>query len=384
VAEVPSQIDTVKSGVSGRVKAVRNRPGIAHILRGYAHYKDHRGDHLAAAITYFSFLALFPLILLGISVTGFVLSADRALRDRLTASIASNAGGALGDTLNQIVNTAISNRGGVGAIGLVGVLLAGLGWIGNLRAAIDAVWGVKSAKRSFVTAKLADALVLAGLGLAVVVSVALTAGGTAATGTVLRWIGAERVAGISVLARLIGLGVAVLGDFVVLGWLIVRLPHVEVSRRVTVRTALVAAVGFEVLKLVGTVYIARAAKSTTYGPLASVVGVLIWMDLVSRYLMYCVAWSATADPATSEARAAEIDGGAHERAVARAGVGPAAAGVGPSAAGVGPAATGVGAAGVGPVAVAAGLLSAGAAIGGAGVASFVRARRRARSQQARR
>ena len=62
------------------------------------------------------------------------------------------------------------------------MLLTGLGWIGNLRAAIDAVWGLgPPPKRNFVVAKVVNLLVLAGLGLGLLVSLGVTAVGTSLT-----------------------------------------------------------------------------------------------------------------------------------------------------------------------------------------------------------
>jgi membrane protein len=60
--------------------------------------------------------------------------------------------------------------------------------------------------------------------------------------------------------------------------------------------ALLAAVGIEVLKVLGTTYIARVAHSPAVGVFGSIIGVLVWIDLVSRYLLYCAAWTATAVP----------------------------------------------------------------------------------------
>ena len=57
---------------------------------------------------------------------------------------------------------------------------------------------------------------------------------------------------------------------------------------------ILAAVGFEVLKIVGTYTIAHTAQSPTAGPFAGVLAVLIWIQLVSRFLLFCCAWMATA------------------------------------------------------------------------------------------
>ncbi len=84
----------------------------------------------------------------------------------------------------------------------------------------------------------------------------------------------------------------------IFGFLLVRLPKADVTRGVAVRGALLASVGFEILKLFGTYYIAHVATSPTAGIFGSIIGVLVWLNLVFRFLLYCTAWTATAtDPA---------------------------------------------------------------------------------------
>jgi membrane protein len=53
-----------------------------------------------------------------------------------------------------------------------------------------------------------------------------------------------------------------------------------------------AAVGFEVLKIAGTYTIAATAQSPTLGPFAGVLAVLVWIQLVTRWTLFCAAWMA--------------------------------------------------------------------------------------------
>jgi membrane protein len=335
---VRSKLGTLRGRLGDRWRVFTERhPGVAHLVSGYQHYKANHGDHLAAAITYFSFLALFPLIFLAVSVTGFVLNGNPSLINDMKSSIEHNVPGSFGDTLKGVVDYAVTNRAGVGVIGLLGVAWTGLGWIANLRTAIDTVWGNQPAKRTFVVGKGRDALVLVGLGLGIALSLGLTAFGTAATGQMLDWLHLSRSLLTISVSKVIGIGVAVLGDMLVFGWLLVWLPQIRVTRRTAVRTTLLAAVGFEILKIVGTYYLARIA-------------------LVSRYLLFCVAWAATdgllskALMLTEEVPAEPAGSAAPSR--------PAPA--------------------VSPIGLAAGLVSAGVAIGAAGLAGLQSRRRRGR------
>lgn len=285
----------IRSGAARRWQALkRARPGIAHLVSAYQHYQESHGNNLAAAITYFSFLALFPLVLLGVSVTAFVLASRPDLQDELFRQISSNLPGTFGQTVRQVIQGAIDKRAGVGVVGLGGVLLAGLGWIDNLRTAIDTVWGVPARRRSFLASKAANALVLAGLGVGVVISIALTAGGTAASSLVQDGLGLRHLAGAGAATWVLGILLGIAGSMVIYGWLMIRLPNVRVPRSIAFRATLLAAAGFEVLKLVGTYYIDRITSSPAGAVIGPLVGVLVWIYLVSRYLLFCVAWAATA------------------------------------------------------------------------------------------
>jgi membrane protein len=284
----------LRAGLAARWQALRlRRPSVRHAADAWTLLRDHNGNQYAAAITYFSFLALFPLLLLAVAVTGFVLHAHPAAQQSLFDHITKSVPGSFGNTLHSAIETAIKQRTGVGIIGLAGVVLAGSSWIGNLRTAIDGVWGRRPAQRNFVKAKLANLAILAGLGLGILISLGLTVLGTALTDQILSALSLDDLPGAHLLVRALGLLLAVLGDVGIFWWMLVRLPQVEVAQRIGLRTAIMAAIGFEVLKIAGTYTIAVSANSPTAGPFAGLVAILIWIQLVSRFLLYCVAWTAT-------------------------------------------------------------------------------------------
>ena len=284
----------VKVAIARRWEGLQRRHrSVAHVAQAWRLVKERNGTLYAGAITYFSFLALFPLILLAVAITGFVLHAHPAAQADLFDRISANVPGDFGKTLRSSIQTAINARTGVGIVGLLGVLVTGLGWIGHLRAAIEAMWDHPRAKSSFVKAKANDLLVLVGLGFGLVLSLGLTAVGTSLTGKVLRGLDLSDTGALHIGVKVLGIGIALLGDVGIFWWLLVRLPGVDVPRRSAVRGALLAAVGFEVLKVLGTFTIAHTANSPTAGPFAGVIAILVWIQLVARYVLFCVAWTAT-------------------------------------------------------------------------------------------
>ncbi|WP_445258680.1 YihY/virulence factor BrkB family protein [Nocardioides aurantiacus] len=60
--------------------AQRRFPGLGFPLAVVYKYFDDQGPYLAAIITYYTFVAVFPLLLLGTSILGFVLQGDPSLR----------------------------------------------------------------------------------------------------------------------------------------------------------------------------------------------------------------------------------------------------------------------------------------------------------------
>ncbi len=279
---------------------------LRHVVSAWDLLKRHNGNQYAAAITYFSFLALFPLLLLAVSITGFVLHSHPAAEQDFFANLTAKVPGDFGRTLESSLRAAIDSRTGVGVVGLLGVLLTGLGWVGNLRTAIDAVWGRTSASVSFVRAKIANLLVLAGLGLGSVLSLALTVVGTSLTDQILRATGSDDLPGAAALLKVLGIAVAVAGDLIIFWWLLVRLPQMDVPGHIALKGALLASVGFEVLKIVGTYTIAHTANSPTAGPFAGIIAVLIWIQLVARFLLFACAWTATLTAEDRQAGVGEL------------------------------------------------------------------------------
>ncbi|MEP6598612.1 MAG: inner membrane protein YhjD [Actinomycetota bacterium] len=353
----PNVVVRARMGLGRRWKRAKARHRwLEHLVVAYQRFTENNGNQYAAAITYFSFLAIFPLVLLGVAIAGFVLNSHPDLLKDLSDNITASLPGDFGKKLKDSINTAIANRTSVGLVGLLGVLITGLGWIGNLRAAYNAVWGVELPKRNAVKKKLSDLLVLIGLGIGAVVSIGITIVGTALSGRVLSALSLDTVPGAQLLAGVASLAIAIVADVLIFAWLLVKLPATEVRFGMVVRGAILAAVGFEVLKVVGTYYIARVNSSPTAGVFGSVIGILVFIDLVSRYQLFCAAWTATGIESV-EAPAAALDRGEPPVPADLPTRTP-----GPQI--------------ISPVSVATSLVGAGAALGGAAVAWLASRRRR--------
>nr|WP_090048533.1 inner membrane protein YhjD [Lentzea fradiae] len=264
-------------------------------MRAYERFTERYGTHYAAAVTYFSVLSLVPILMIGFAVAGFVLQSQPDLLASLRQSIAEAVPDAqLRDQVNEAVNTALESKGTVGVIGLLGAAYSGLGWMGNLRDALTAQWGHAKENLPFLGTLWRDLLSLVGLGLAIVLSFAITAAGSGLAETVLEWMGLADQGWALVLLRIGSILLSLLANWLVFLWVLSRLPRKPVGWRSAVRGAFAGAIGFEVLKQAATVFLSFTTKSPTSAAFGSVIGVLVFANLVAQFLLFITAWTATA------------------------------------------------------------------------------------------
>lgn len=272
----------------------RKRPGIDHLFRANEAFTERYGNHFAASITYFSVLSLFPLLLISFAVLGFVLAGQPDLLASVRGSITDAAPENLRGLLNDLVNAAVEERGRVGLIGLLTAAFTGLGWMRNLRDALTAQWGQKPEDGPFLRGLGLDLLALLGLGLAMVLSFGLSAAGSGFAGWLLDLVGLGEAGWARVVLFLITTALALAANWLIFLWVIARLPRKPVGLHSAMRGALAAAIGFEILKTIGAIYL----NSVIGGPLGSlvgpIIGLLVFANLVSRFLLYVTAWTATA------------------------------------------------------------------------------------------
>ena len=285
-----------------KFQQLRERYGwLDHVVRAGERYTERHGDHYAAAVTYFSVLSLVPLLMIAFAIAGFVLQAQPELLAQLQGAITKAVPGELGQTLNGIVDTAIKSAGTVGAFGLLGALYSGIGWMTNLRDALSEQWGKVPEPPALARRVLVDLLSLLGLGVALVVSFAVTGLATGFAATVLAFLGLSEQAWAQVLLVVLGVVLGIAANWLIFLWVIARLPRENVSLRSAVRAALLGAVGFEVLKQVMTVYLGAITATPSGAVFGSFLGLLVFVYFASRFVLFVTAWAATSKENEHEA-----------------------------------------------------------------------------------
>lgn len=260
-----------------------------HAWRSYERLEKVHWARLAAAITFISFLALFPLIAVGAAIAAALLS-DKQL-DTIKDKLAEQVPG-ISDQLG--IDTLVANAGTVGLVAGALLLFTGVGWVGSMRECLRAVWELDDVQEANpVVAKLKDAVLLVGLGGAALATLAVSTVGTTAVGWTADQLGIPEGGAGGVLLRLAALVVAVLADFLLILYLLTLLPGVEPPRRRLVVAALVGAVGFELLKLLLGSYMKGVAGKSMYGAFGVPIALLLWINFSAKLLLFCAAWTAT-------------------------------------------------------------------------------------------
>lgn len=269
-------------------------PWFDHTVRAASRYQDQKGDYYAAGMTYFSVLALFPLLMVAFAAAGFVLVGQPEWLDQIRDQISQNVPGSLGETINSLIDTAVESRTSVGIIGLLGALYAGLGWMANLRAALTAMWESVHEQGSFLATKLKDLAALVGLGVALAVSLGLSAlNGGSVMRSLLELVNLDEAPGVGVLLRIVSVLLALLATSAVFTWVISRLPREPVPLRSAVKGGVIAAVGFEIFKQVAAVYLASVTNGPAGVVFGPIIGLLVFVFTTSRFLLFATAFAAT-------------------------------------------------------------------------------------------
>jgi len=246
-------------------------------------FVDDQGAYLAALITYYGFLSLFPLLLLLTTILDFVLAGNPHLQQEVLHS-------ALGQF--PVVGTEISSRGSVSGsgiglvVGILGTIYGGLGVAQAAQNAMNTIWRVPRNERpNPLASRLRSLLLLVVVGLSILGTTLLSALGGAASA-----FGATVDIGIKVV---LGVGAfAVNAAVFTLGFRIATAK--DISWRQTLPGAVGAAVLWQVLQYFGTAYVGHVVKnaSVANSVFALVLGLIAWIYLEAVIVVIAVEFNA--------------------------------------------------------------------------------------------
>lgn len=257
----------------------RRHPQAGFPLAVIYKYTDDAGGNLAALITYYAFLSLFPLLLLLSTILGFVLSDNPGLqRDVLDSALGQFP--VVGQDLAQ------PGRIGGGTVGLVvgvlGSLYGGLGVAQAMQNAMNTAWNVpRNSRPNPFKGRLLSLALIGTIGLAVFATTALTAIANGA-GSLADQLG-------------IAFQIGVIAATVALNALIFATAfRIATARELRLRDvapgAITAAVAWQLLQTFGAAYVGNVSDSdsATNGAFGVVLGLIAFLYLASTLIVLCV------------------------------------------------------------------------------------------------
>lgn len=246
---------------------LRDHPIVVTVLGVQQRVRETKGGPLASAVTLVLFLSLFPVLLVAVAILGFVAAGNA----ELAADVIDDLGltGDVADLVTDSVGAARDSRAGTTVVGFLGVLWVALGLGSMISQVCNRPWQLPVRGLSGRAVSLAWLLG----------SIALLGGSIVAT-DLLRvlpgWLWPVRFA---------------VGALLLVGFLLFTfrlLTNHPMPVRSFLPGAIAGAVGIEALNLVGSIVLRRqvATASALYGSIGVVLGLLAWLLLFGRLLVY--------------------------------------------------------------------------------------------------
>jgi inner membrane protein YhjD len=251
----------------------RHWPATAFPVAVVRKFVDDRASSLAALVAYYAFFSVFPLLLVFVSVLGFVLEGDPELQEDVLDSALGRIpvlGSQLGDQVQPLTGSTVAL-----VVGIAAALWAGLGITTALGRAFEQIWDVpRLEQRGALRARARGVLVLIVLAVTLVAATALA--GLAIGG------------GIGPAAQQAGaVAVALAANGVIYLTAFALLTERPFRPRELLPGVALAAVGSLALQSLGGWYVGQTVDraSDTYGTFALVIGLMSWFFLLAHLVL---------------------------------------------------------------------------------------------------
>jgi membrane protein len=249
----------------------QRRRMLAFLVAVLKKFSDDRAASLAALIAYYGYFSLFPLLLVFVTVLGFVLEGDPQAQQQILSSTLAKLP-VIGPQLqvHSLQGSAIAL-----VVGVVGSLLAGIAVTEETQNAFSQVWAVpKKMRPNYLYRRLRGLGMLAVLGVLNIISaIATELASTEGGGTVT--IVLELAASLAVNLALFYAAFRLLTPD-------------DIETRDLLIGIVVSAVVWTILLAVGSYLVTRVLtrQSNTYGVFALVIGLLSWLYLAAQTTLY--------------------------------------------------------------------------------------------------
>jgi len=227
------------------------------------------GALLAAAVSFYGFLSLFPLLLLAVGILGFVLKSPAHAEAILTPTISHYI---VGPQLSGIMAEIIHGRSAATGVGFLLLVWSGMSAVVVLEQAVNLAWEAPQ-RRTFIGQRLVALVTLVVAGVLLLVSFGTTTALHAA-----RTASPEFLAKLSFAWTLLGYCIAAFFSIVPFVLLYKLLPNARVRWSTALAAGIFTGVLWELAKQIFTYFVLHwAGYNRIYGSLSSVILLMIWI-----------------------------------------------------------------------------------------------------------
>ncbi|HEY6494108.1 MAG TPA: YihY/virulence factor BrkB family protein [Trebonia sp.] len=254
----------------------QRRPALAFPVAVWSKFNEDQAGNLAALISYYAFAAIFPLLLVLVTVLNIVLKNNASLRDTLVNSALAQypvIGPQIKNSLGTIPGTGLPL-----IIGAVLLLLGARGVAGAMQNAMYKIWAIEKEDRpGFPVSQLWPLALMLTVGIGFLVTTFLS-GVAGGAGHLITGAGAH--IGAVAISLILNVGVFWLGFRMATAW--------KVPWRHLRTGAAIAAVCWQILQVVGGYVVGHQLHraSELYGTFGVVLGLMAWLFLQAEVTLY--------------------------------------------------------------------------------------------------
>jgi YihY family inner membrane protein len=242
-------------------------------------YGDDRGGQMAALITFYGFLAVFPLLLLLVTIVGLIVGPNSRAEHEIVNSALSQFP-VIGQDLGSSIRALHKPSTLAFVVSALGLLWGSLGVTNTIQRASETMWEVPRHREAALFRRVLRGLMLLGTIAVAVVGSAFLAG--------LSTVGGGKLSSYPAAYwsyTLAGAGMVNLGAYL-LAFRI--LAPSETRWRSLLPGTLIGGLGWTALEAVGGLLVSHALRHTSqlYGFFAVVLGLIFWLSLGSQLFVY--------------------------------------------------------------------------------------------------